>query len=82
MLNSFSLVSLLSGVRYIRKCGFLGQPCHHNGQFCWLDPVDKKYYRVNTIHLKRLVKYVENGSVLDIHDDVPHDIREQICNKE
>ena len=65
-----------------RTMRFPGQPCHHDGQFCWLDPVDKKHYRLNTIHLTRLVNYVERGGVLDIHDDVPHDIREQIYNEE
>lgn len=59
-----------------------GQPCQHDGQFCWLDPVDKKHYRLNTIHLTRLVNYVEKGGVLNIHDDVPHDIQEQIYNEE
>ena len=44
--------------------------------------MDKKHYRLNTIHLTRLVNYVERGGVLDIHDDVPHDIREQIYNEE
>ena len=59
-----------------------GRPCHHDGQFCWLDPVDKKHYRLNMIHLTKLVNYVERGGILVIHDDVPHDIREQIYNEE
>lgn len=72
--------SVWRGVYRTMRCP--GRPCHHDGQFCWLDPVDKKHYRLNTIHLTKLVNYVEKGGILETHDDVPHDIREQIYNEE
>ncbi|BAE62811.1 unnamed protein product [Aspergillus oryzae RIB40] len=59
-----------------------GPPCRHEGQYCWLDPVGKKHYKLRTHHLRRLVKYVEGGGILDTHDDIPDDVREQLYAEE
>ena len=59
-----------------------GPPCHHEGQYCWLDPVGKKHHKMRTHHMKALVKYVEQGGRLDSHDDVPDTIRDQLYAEE
>lgn len=50
----------------------------HLGPYCWLDPVGKKHYRLRTQTLRRLVTYVEKGGVLEMHKDVPDEIREEL----
>jgi hypothetical protein len=35
----------------------------------------KKHYKFKTHYLKSLIKYVEQGYVLQIHDNEPKDIR-------
>jgi hypothetical protein len=57
-------------------------PCHHEGQYCWLDPVGKKHYKMRTHHMKALVKHVEQGGILETHDDVPDMIRDQLYAEE
>ena len=37
---------------------------------------------MKTHHLKALVKYVEQGGVLETHDDVPDSVREQLYAEE
>lgn len=59
-----------------------GPPCQHEGQYCWQDPVGKKHYRLRTHHLRTLVKYVEQGGILEIHDDIPDNVREQLYAEE
>lgn len=59
-----------------------GPPCQHEGQYCWQDPVGKKHYRLRTHHLRTLVKYVEQGGILETHDDVPDNVREQLYAEE
>ncbi|KAJ5728932.1 uncharacterized protein N7483_003440 [Penicillium malachiteum] len=59
-----------------------GPPCRHEGQYCWQDPEGKRHHRVKTHHLKALVKYVEQGGVLETHDDVPDSVREQLYAEE
>lgn len=59
-----------------------GPPCQHEGQYCWQDPIGKKHYRLRTHHLKTIVKYVEQGGILDTHDDVPRQCtRTVICRR-
>lgn len=58
-----------------------GPPCHL-GPYCWRDTVGKKHYKLHTHHLRSLVKHVEQGSVLQDHDDVPEDIRRQLYAEE
>jgi hypothetical protein len=58
-----------------------GPPCHL-GPHCWRDPVGKKYYKLKTHHLKSLIRHVEQGTELQIHDDVPEDIRQQLYAEE
>ncbi|KAF7174220.1 hypothetical protein CNMCM5623_006758 [Aspergillus felis] len=59
-----------------------GPPCQHEGQYCWQDPIGKKHYRLRTHHLKTIVKYMEQGGILDTHDDVPDNVREQLYAEE
>ncbi|KAJ5737280.1 uncharacterized protein N7483_002405 [Penicillium malachiteum] len=59
-----------------------GPPCRHEGQYCWQDPEGKRHHRVKTHHLKALVKYVEQGGVLETHADVPDSVREQLYAEE
>jgi hypothetical protein len=60
-----------------------GPPCHHEGQYCWQDPVSKKHYRLRTHHMRSLVKYVESKKgVIETHDDIPENIRDQLRAEE
>lgn len=59
-----------------------GPPCRHDGQWCWQDPVGKRHYRLTTLHMRRLVQYVEEGGILESHDDVPDDVREDLYAEE
>lgn len=59
-----------------------GPPCRHEGQYCWQDPEGKKHYRLRTQHLKDLIRYVEEGALLDTHDDVPDTFRQQLYEEE
>lgn len=59
-----------------------GPPCRHEGQYCWQDPESKRHHRLKTHHLKALVKYVEQGGVLETHDDMPDSLREQLYAEE
>ncbi|KAJ8147377.1 hypothetical protein LV157_008672, partial [Aspergillus fumigatus] len=59
-----------------------GPPCQHEGQYCWQDPIGKKHYRLRTYHLKSIIKYVEQGGILDTHDDVPDNVRKQLYDEE
>ena len=59
-----------------------GPPCRHEGQYYWHDPEGKRHYRLKTHHLKALVKYVEQGGVLETHADVPDSVREQLYAEE
>lgn len=58
-----------------------GPPCHL-GPYCWQDPVGKKHYKLYTLQLKGLIRYVEQGGQLRTHDDVPEDIRQQLYAEE
>lgn len=65
-----------------RKMRCPGPPCQHEGQYCWQDPEGKKHYRLRTHHLKALVKYAEQGGIIDSHDDVPDHVRKQLYDEE
>ncbi|KAK5805949.1 hypothetical protein VI817_000207 [Penicillium citrinum] len=47
------------------------------GPHCWRDPSSKKHIKLTVQNLKALVNYVEEGGVLNSHDDVP----ESVCEK-
>lgn len=59
-----------------------GPPCRHEGQYCWQDSEGKRHQKLKTHHLKALVKYVEQGGVLQTHADVPDSVREQLYAEE
>ncbi|KAH1971260.1 hypothetical protein KXV92_007769 [Aspergillus fumigatus] len=46
--------------------------------WCWEDPRDKKHYKLRSSHLTRLVEYVKDGGVLESHNDVPSDVRQDL----
>ena len=56
-------------------------PCEL-GPHCWQDPYGKKHYKLYRDQLGSLVKYVQNGGILQSHEDVPGTIREQIYRAE
>jgi hypothetical protein len=58
-----------------------GPPCNR-GPHCWRDHFGKKHYKLQTHHLKALIQLVEEGHVLNTHNDVPEDIREQLYAEE
>lgn len=59
-----------------RKMHCPGPPCHHEGQYRWQNPVSKKHYRSRTHHIRRLVKDVEKGGVINTHNDIPETVSE------
>ncbi|OQE13971.1 hypothetical protein PENSTE_c040G02116 [Penicillium steckii] len=52
--------------------------CPHKSDWCWEDPKDKKHYKLRGPHLERLIDYVDEGGILDGHDDVPSDVRRDL----
>lgn len=50
----------------------------HEGKYCRQDLEGKRHHRLKTHYLKALIKYVEQGGVLETHDDVPDSVREQL----
>ncbi|EPS32153.1 hypothetical protein PDE_07113 [Penicillium oxalicum 114-2] len=66
--------SIWRDVYRVMRCP--GPPCRHEGQYCWQDPEGKRHHRLQTHHLKALIKYVEQGGVLKTHADVPDSVRE------
>ena len=52
-------------------------PCNL-GPYCWRNNVGKKHCKLKTRHLKSLIKHVEQGGILQTHDNGPDDIREQL----
>ncbi|KAJ5998521.1 hypothetical protein N7451_006331 [Penicillium sp. IBT 35674x] len=71
--------SVWRDVYRIMRCP--GPPCRHEGQYCWQEPEGKRHHRLKTHHLKALVKYVEQGGLLETHEDVPDSVREQLCTE-
>lgn len=71
--------SIWREVYNLMRCS--GPPCHL-GPYCWRDPTGKKHYKLMSHHLKSLIKYVEQGSQLQSHEDVPTYIREQLYAEE
>ncbi|KAK3933670.1 hypothetical protein QBC46DRAFT_348385 [Diplogelasinospora grovesii] len=58
-----------------------GSPCSL-GPHCWIDNDGKKHYKLQTHHLKRLIRHVKDGGRLQTHDDVPVEIRELLYAEE
>ena len=58
-----------------------GPPCNL-GTYCWRDNIGKKHYKLKTHHLKSLIRHVEEGGLLQSHDDVPDDLRDQLYREE
>ncbi|KAL4997260.1 hypothetical protein BDV10DRAFT_195336 [Aspergillus recurvatus] len=52
--------------------------CQLNSDWCWEDPKDSQHYKLREPHIDRLVDYVEKGSKLESHGDVPRDIRRDL----
>ncbi len=58
-----------------------GPPCDR-GPYCWQDSDGKKHYKLMGHHLRSLVQFVQRGSKLEAHDDVPDEIRTQLYAEE
>ncbi|KAK2035904.1 hypothetical protein LZ31DRAFT_286242 [Colletotrichum somersetense] len=58
-----------------------GPPCRA-GPYCWRDSATSRHYRLKTHHLKTLVEHVEQGGLLQGHDDVPDSLRHQLYTEE
>jgi hypothetical protein len=58
-----------------------GPPCD-KGPHCWCDPIGKKHYSLRPRHLKSLIRFVEQGGILETHCDVPEEIRQQLYAEE
>jgi len=71
--------SIWAEVYNLMRCP--GPPCDL-GPYCWCDPDSKKRYKLNTHHLRSLIRYVEQGHELRTHSDVPKHIRDQLYAKE
>jgi hypothetical protein len=76
----------LSTWAYVYKLFHCPSPPYHLGPYCWCDPVGKKHYKLLTCHLKSLIKYIilymDQGYILQSHNDVPKDICEQLYREE
>jgi hypothetical protein len=73
----------LFGGTYIEKCGDRGRLANMRGSTAGrTDPIGKKHYRLRTHHLRSLVQYVEQGGILEIHDNIPDRVREQLYAEE
>ncbi len=57
-------------------------PPYHLGPHCWVNPIDKKYYKLNSHHLKSLIMHMQDGHMLETHDDVPKKIHDELYIKE
>ncbi|CAG8293240.1 unnamed protein product [Penicillium salamii] len=55
---------------------------YHLGPHCWQDPHEKKHYKLRSHQLKRLIAFVEKGSALLSHEDVPDNFREELYMEE
>ncbi|KZL85071.1 hypothetical protein CI238_13046 [Colletotrichum incanum] len=58
-----------------------GAPCD-NGQWCWQDRAGKIHYKLLDHHMREPVRWVQQGHRLETHDDVPEEIRAQLCAQE
>ncbi|KAJ5009694.1 hypothetical protein K4K57_008395 [Colletotrichum sp. SAR 10_99] len=58
-----------------------GPPCNL-GPHCWRDGVGKRHYKLKSHHFRALIRYVEQGGVLENHNDVPDDVRDQLYAEE
>ncbi|KAF3389969.1 hypothetical protein DPV78_011722 [Talaromyces pinophilus] len=55
--------------------------CQLNSEWCWENPKDRKHYKLQTPHIKRLTDYVDNNGKLEGHDDVPRDIHHDLIQE-
>ncbi|KAK5788084.1 hypothetical protein VI817_009042 [Penicillium citrinum] len=60
----------------LMRCDIRSYP--HKSDWCWEDPKDKRHYKLRNPHLERLIDYVDEGGILDGHDNVPNDIRRDL----
>jgi hypothetical protein len=71
--------SIWREVYALMKCP--GPPCDL-GPHCWISPIGKRHYKLRTHHLRALINFVEQGNLLQSHDDVPDNIQEQLIAEE
>lgn len=58
-----------------------GPPCNL-GPHCWRESVGEKHYKLETHHLRSLIRRVEQGGRLHTHEDMPSEISEQLYAEE
>jgi hypothetical protein len=58
-----------------------GPPCDF-GLYCWQDTEKKRHYKLLGHHLRNLVKFVQRGSKLESHNNVPQDVRTQLYTEQ
>jgi hypothetical protein len=77
--DSLGYPSIWRDVYNLMRCP--GPPCPSETH-CWQDTVGKKHYPLMNHHIESLVKRVRKGLVLQTHNDVPEDIRQQLYAEE
>lgn len=68
-----------AAVYQLMRCS--GHPCKNQGGYCFRDPDSKRHFPLDTGVMTKLVRFAEDGNVLDTHKDVPEAIRELIYAK-
>ena len=66
---------MLADVYRMFRCP--SHPCQL-GPYCWIDPDDRKHYKILGLQIESLVDYKQQGHILQLHEDVPEDIRQQL----
>lgn len=68
-----------AAVYQLMRCS--GHPCKNQGGYFFRDPDSKRHFPLDTSVMTKLVRFAEDGNVLDTHKDVPEAIRELIYAK-
>lgn len=57
-------------------------PLYNKGPYYQIDTIRKKYYRLLLDTIESLVKYVQDGNILETYNNVPYNICQQLYDKE
>ncbi|KAK1990557.1 hypothetical protein LX36DRAFT_685960 [Colletotrichum falcatum] len=77
--SSTGLSPVWPDVYNLMRC--TGPPCRA-GPYCWRDASTSRHFGLKTHHLRTLIEHVENGGILQGHDDVPDYLRDQLYAEE
>jgi hypothetical protein len=50
--------------------------------WCWFDSQRNKRFGLKSQHLRSLIRYKDDGKLLDTHDQMPEELRQQIYKEE